>query len=83
MTTADEFGELSSAFNQMVDGLAERERLREAFGTYLDEEVARHIISEEYDPDGREVDVSLVFCDVREFTEHSASASRPPRSSRV
>ena len=53
VTTADEFGELSSAFNQMVDGLAERERLREAFGTYLDEEVARHIISEEYDPAGR------------------------------
>jgi len=75
VTTADEFGELSSAFNQMVDGLAERERLREAFGTYLDEEVARHIISEEYDPAGREVDVSLVFCDVRDFTEHSASAS--------
>lgn len=75
VTTADEFGELSSAFNQMVDGLAERERLREAFGTYLDEEVARHIISEEYDPAGREVDVSLVFCDVREFTEHSASVS--------
>ena len=40
VTTSDEFGELSSAFNQMVDGLAERERLREAFGTYLDEEVA-------------------------------------------
>ncbi|MGH2982896.1 MAG: HAMP domain-containing protein, partial [Solirubrobacterales bacterium] len=28
VTTADEFGELSSGFNQMVDGLAERERLR-------------------------------------------------------
>ena len=45
VTTADEFGELSSAFNQMVDGLAERERLREAFGTYLDEEVAQHLIA--------------------------------------
>ncbi len=75
VTTADEFGELSSAFNQMVDGLNERERLREAFGTYLDEEVARHIISEDYNPDGHEVEVSLVFCDVQEFTEHSARAS--------
>src|SRR5919106_5489031 len=75
VTTSDEFGELSSAFNQMVDGLAERERLREAFGTYLDEEVARHIISEDYNPDGHEVEVSLVFCDVQEFTEHSARAS--------
>ena len=50
VTTSDEFGELSSAFNQMVDGLAERERLREAFGTYLDEEVARHLISEDFEP---------------------------------
>ena len=74
VTTADEFGELSSAFNQMVDGLAERERLREAFGTYLDEEVARHILSEEYDPEGAEVEVSLVFCDVQDFTAAAAEA---------
>jgi adenylate cyclase len=75
VTTADEFGELSSAFNQMVDGLAERERLREAFGAYLDESVARHIISEDYDPEGHEVEVSLLFCDVQDFTTHSARAS--------
>ena len=66
VTTADEFGELSSAFNQMVDGLAEREQLREAFGTYLDEEVAQYIVSEGYSPDGVEVEVSLLFCDVRD-----------------
>ncbi len=53
VTTSDEFGELSSAFNQMVDGLAERERLREAFGTYLDEEVAQHLISEDFQPGER------------------------------
>jgi adenylate cyclase len=77
VTTADEFGELSSAFNQMVDGLNERERLREAFGTYLDEEVATHIISEDYDPEGAEVEVSLVFCDVHGFTSAAAGASAP------
>jgi adenylate cyclase len=77
VTTSDEFGELSSAFNQMVDGLAERERLREAFGTYLDEEVAAHILSEDYDPQGREVEVSLVFCDVRDFTTAAAEAEAP------
>jgi class 3 adenylate cyclase len=75
VTTADEFGELSSAFNQMTDGLAERERLREAFGAYLDESVARHIISEDYDPAGHEVQVSLLFCDVQDFTTHSSRAS--------
>jgi class 3 adenylate cyclase len=83
VTTADEFGELSSAFNQMVDGLAERERLREAFGAYLDEEVARHIISEDYDPEGHEVEVSLVFCDVQDFTEASAKASASEIVSRL
>jgi adenylate cyclase len=83
VTTADEFGELSSAFNQMTDGLAERERLREAFGTYLDEEVARHIISEDYDPEGHEAEVSLVFCDVKDFTEISANASASEIVSRL
>jgi len=74
VTTSDEFGELSSAFNQMVDGLAERERLREAFGTYLDEEVAEHLISEDFQPTGEEVEVSLVFCDVRDFTTAAAES---------
>jgi adenylate cyclase len=77
VTTSDEFGELSSAFNQMVDGLAERERLREAFGTYLDEEVAEHLISEDFEPTGEEVEVSLVFCDVRNFTTAAAESSAP------
>jgi class 3 adenylate cyclase len=77
VTTSDEFGELSSAFNQMVDGLAERERLREAFGTYLDEEVAAHLISEDFEPGGREVEVSLLFLDVRDFTTAAAEAEAP------
>jgi adenylate cyclase len=74
VTTADEFGELSSAFNQMVDGLAERERLREAFGTYLDEEVAQHLIREDFEPHGHEIEVSLVFCDVKDFTTAAAES---------
>ncbi|HEY6638589.1 MAG TPA: adenylate/guanylate cyclase domain-containing protein [Solirubrobacterales bacterium] len=77
VTTSDEFGELSSAFNQMVDGLAERERLREAFGTYLDEEVAQHLISADFEPGGEEVEVSLVFCDVRDFTTAAAESDAP------
>ena len=83
VTTSDEFGELSSAFNQMVDGLAERERLREAFGTYLDEEVAEHLISEDFQPTGEEVEVSLVFVDVRNFTSAAAVAEAPDLVARL
>jgi adenylate cyclase len=74
ITTADELGELSAAFNQMVTGLAERERIREAFGTYLDKEVAEYILSDQYVPEGFEADVSLLFCDVRDFTGFASQA---------
>ena len=83
VTTADEFGELSSAFNQMIDGLAERERLREAFGTYLDEDVANYIIRQDYDPEGAEAEVSLLFCDVENFAATAAEASAPEIVSRL
>jgi len=72
ITTADELGELSAAFNQMVTGLAERERIREAFGTYLDKEIAEYILSDQYDPEGFEAEVSLLFCDARDFTGFSS-----------
>ncbi len=68
ITTADELGELSAAFNQMVTGLAERERIREAFGTYLDKEIAEYILSDQFAPQGFEAHVSLLFCDARDFT---------------
>jgi len=74
VTTADELGELSAGFNQMVEGLAEREKIREAFGTYLDREVAEYILSEGFSPEGVEVEVSLLFCDVRDFTGFAGDA---------
>jgi adenylate cyclase len=77
VTTADELGDLSAAFNQMAKGLAEREKIREAFGTYLDREVAEYILSEGFSPEGVELDVSLLFCDVRDFTRFAAEAEAP------
>jgi len=67
VTTGDELGDLAASFNQMVAGLVERERLREAFGTYLDREVAEFILSEGFDERGIEAEVSVMFCDVRGF----------------
>ena len=49
VTSGDELGELAASFNEMAVGLSERERIREAFGTYLDREVAEYILSEGFD----------------------------------
>src|SRR5207248_996583 len=70
-------GELSNAFNRMAQGLAERERIREAFGTYLDKDVAGFILSGDLPDDGVEVDVSIMFCDVPNFTPFAEHASAP------
>jgi len=74
VTTPDEIGNLSAAFNQMSKGLAERERIRAAFGTYLDRNVAEHILSADPDAGGVDLDVSLLFCDVRNFTAFAATS---------
>ena len=66
-TTRSELGLLQAGFNRMVGGLRERERIREAFGTYVDRDVAEHIL-EEGGAEGEEVEVTLMFLDVRDFT---------------
>ena len=63
-----EIGRLQTGFNTMAAGLAERERIRDAFGTYVDHTVAEHILDAGSTLAGEEVDVTLMFVDVRGFT---------------
>ncbi len=63
-----QIGQLQLGFNQMVAGLAERERIREMFGTYVDTEVADYILQEGGTLEGEEVEVTIMFIDVRNFT---------------
>ncbi len=74
VTTGDEIGELAASFNDMVAGLRERERIRQAFGTYLDEEVAEHILSDHFNEGGELIEVSILFCDVKDFTSFASHA---------
>lgn len=74
LTTADELGELTASFNQMVKGLGERDRIRRAFGTYLDQEVADYILSDGFSEEGLEAEVSVLFCDVKDFTGFAGGA---------
>ncbi len=72
--TSDELGELAHDFNLMARGLEEREEMRTAFGTYMDKEVAALILSGQFPQEGVEVDVSIMFCDVRGFTSYAENA---------
>jgi adenylate cyclase len=74
VVTSDELGELSHDFNLMALGLAERERMREAFGTYLDRDIVPLILSGRFPREGLEVTVSIMFVDVRGFTAFAEHA---------
>lgn len=63
-----EVGLLQAGFNQMTAGLRERERIRQAFGTYLDRDVAEHILEQGTALSGEEVEITAMFLDVRGFT---------------
>ena len=74
VASTDETGELARSFNQMVAGLEQRERLRDAFGTFVDPELAERVLEEGTDIAGEEVEVSLLFMDIRGFTTYSERA---------
>jgi len=68
VASGDELGRLTASFNDMLSGLSEREALREAFGSYVDPEVARRVVSEGALLEGDEVEVTTLFVDIRDFT---------------
>jgi adenylate cyclase len=72
-----QIGKLQLGFNEMVAGLAERERIRETFGTYVDPDVAAHVLEEGTDLAGEEVEVTLMFIDVRNFTGFAERTPAP------
>jgi adenylate cyclase len=69
-----EVGLLQAGFNHMASGLAERERLRHAFGAYVDPELTERVLREGIDVAGEDVEVSVLFTDVRNFTAYAETA---------
>jgi adenylate cyclase len=74
VVSTDETGELAQSFNTMVEGLDERERLRDAFGAYVDPGLADRVLTEGIDLAGDEVEASILFLDVRDFTAFAEHA---------
>jgi adenylate cyclase len=65
----DDLGALAASFNRMQAGLAERQRLQAAFGTYVDPALAARLLEQGDDIfTGERREVSVMFVDVRDFT---------------
>lgn len=73
--STDETGKLARSFNDMVAGLQERERLHEALGAYVGEDVAELVLREGPHLDGSEQEVSILCLDIRDFTRFAERAS--------
>ncbi len=72
----DEIGQLATAFNHMTAGLAERDRVRDLLGKVVSPEIATQLLHSDLQLGGEEREVTILFCDLRDFT--SLSEKLPP-----
>jgi class 3 adenylate cyclase len=68
ISTKNEIGDLAQSFNEMTEGLKERNFIKETFGKYLSEEIRDEVLSGRIPLDGEFKDVTVMFADLRGFT---------------
>ena len=68
--THDEIGQLSAAFNRMVEQLRHKERIRETFGRYIDPRVVEGLLNQPKlaAAEGQRRVMTVMFCDMKGFT---------------
>lgn len=70
----DELGRVAAGINDMASGLALRERIRDAFGRFVDPAIAEKVIRDINEdgqmvvPGGVRQDVTVLMADIRDFT---------------
>ncbi len=80
----DDLGALSASFNRMQEGLAERQRLQSAFGTYVDPALAARLLEQSDDVfTGEHREVTVMFVDVRDFTPFAEANTAEDTVSRL
>ena len=70
VTTRDEIGQLSVAFNRMIERLRQNQRIRETFGRYIDPRIADRLLGETAGAaaEGQRRVMTVLFCDMKGFT---------------
>lgn len=71
ITGQDEIGQLGTAFNNMVRGLQEREKVKAVFGQYVATQVSEKVLKGEINLGGESRNVTILFSDIRNFTSMS------------
>lgn len=69
--SSDELGLLGDAVNEMAEGLAERERIKDTFGRIVDPRIRDYLLSNEHSLGGKVVEATILFSDLRDFTKLS------------
>jgi len=70
-TTNDELGLLTRSFVSMGKGLAERERIKDTFGKFVNKEVASQALTGTLQLGGTRRTATIMFADIRSFTAFS------------
>ena len=68
VVSTDEIGAATEGFNRMLDGLREREAIKDAFGRYVTREVRDEILAGRVTVEGEQREVTVLFADLRDFT---------------
>ena len=77
VSSKDEIGTLTRTFNNMVTGLAEKEKVRDLLGKVVSPKIAKKLMSGQIEVAGEQREVSVLFCDIQGFT--SMSERHPPK----
>lgn len=75
VSSRDEVGQLGEAFNSMIDGLLERDKVKNMFNKFHGSSVTDDLLKGNLELGGRKKLVTVFFSDVRDFTKFSEGHS--------
>ncbi len=72
----DELGKVFDSFNHMIQGLREKEFIKTSLGKVVNKDVVEHLVHNKLKLGGEVVQATILFCDLRKFTD--LSTKLPP-----